>query len=157
MIEVRLREVVDSDLDLFYEFGCDEEANRMAAFTSPEPHDRTRFAAHWARIRAEPTVVNRAILVDGAVVGSIAKYELDGEPEITYWIGRAYWGRGIASAALRAFLPLLAQRPLFARAALENIGSLRVLAKCGFARVGEDVGFANARGAEIAEAILRLD
>jgi RimJ/RimL family protein N-acetyltransferase len=81
---------------------------------------------------------------------------MGGDREITYGIARQFWGRGLATEALRAFLALDTERPLRARAAKDNIGSLRVLAKCGFEVTGEEIGFANARGQEIEEVVLRL-
>jgi RimJ/RimL family protein N-acetyltransferase len=47
-------------------------------------------------------------------------------------------------------------RPLYARAASDNAGSLRVLEKTGFRIIDTEVSFAPARGAEIEETILRL-
>jgi signal transduction histidine kinase/RimJ/RimL family protein N-acetyltransferase len=112
----------------------DPESLRMAAFTAKDPTDRDAFDAHWKRIRARPTCVNRTVLVDGDVVGSAAVYGEPGEREVTYWIDRAYWGKGIATAALRDLLAEVPERPLYARVAADNAGSLRVLEKCGFRR-----------------------
>jgi RimJ/RimL family protein N-acetyltransferase len=91
-------------------------------------------------------------------VGSIASFELDGRREVTYWIARQDWGRGIATRALQQFLATIeTARPLYARAASDNAASLRVLEKCGFARVGADRAFAYGRGEETDEIVLRLD
>ncbi|MDQ0778109.1 RimJ/RimL family protein N-acetyltransferase [Streptomyces aurantiacus] len=154
-IEVALRAVHDSDLPVFFRQMNDPESIRMAAFTAKDPTDRDAFDAHWKRVRAS-TAVNRTVLVDGDVVGSVAVYGEPGEREVTYWIDRAYWGRGIATAALRALLAEVPERPLYARAAADNPGSLRVLEKCGFRVTGQDRGFANARGEEIDEVVLTL-
>jgi RimJ/RimL family protein N-acetyltransferase len=155
--EVVLREVHDSDLPVFFRQMMDPESVRMAAFTTKDPTDRDAFDAHWKRIRGLPDVVNRTVLVDGDVVGSAAVYGPPGEREVTYWIDRAYWGRGIATGALRALLAAVPERPLAARAAADNAGSLRVLEKCGFRVSGRDRGFANARGEEIDEVVLTLE
>ncbi len=129
----------------------------MAAFTAKDPSDRDAFNAHWKRILSEPTVISKTILVDGQVAGSVSSYEDEGKPEVTYWIGKEYWGRGIATRALAEFLVNCNKvRPIYARAAKDNLGSLRVLDKCGFVVTGEDKGFANARGAEIEELVLTL-
>ncbi|WP_307136045.1 GNAT family N-acetyltransferase [Streptomyces aurantiacus] len=154
-MEVALRAVHDSDLPVFFRQMNDPESIRMAAFTAKDPTDRDAFDAHWKRVRAS-TAVNRTVLVDGDVVGSVAVYGEPGEREVTYWIDRAYWGRGIATAALRALLAEVPERPLYARAAADNPGSLRVLEKCGFRVTGQDRGFANARGEEIDEVVLTL-
>ncbi|MGW1748194.1 GNAT family N-acetyltransferase [Streptomyces sp. NPDC002092] len=155
-MDVVLREVHDSDLPVFFRQMNDPEALRMAAFTPKDPADRDAFEAHWKRIRASEDVL-RTVLVDGDVVGSAAVYGEPGEREVTYWIDRAHWGRGIATAALRELVTQVPERPLYARAAADNTGSLRVLAKCGFRVTARASGFANARGEEIEEFVLALD
>ena len=154
---ITLRPVRDDDLPHFFAHQQDAEAAWMAAFTAPDPADAAAFAAHWARIRADPQITNRTVEWDGRVVGHIASFVQGGETELTYWLDRACWGRGVATAALAAFLAEIPARPLFARAAADNLGSLRVLQKCGFRPVAHERGFANARGAEIEETVLRLD
>ncbi len=155
--DLQLRPVLDDDLAIFFDQQLDPDANYMAAFTAKDPADRAAFMAHWQRILASPTVIVRTIVVDDAVVGSVLSYEEDGRPEVSYWLGRPYWGQGIATRALAAFLADVNQaRPIYARAAKDNVGSLRVLAKCGFAIVGEDKGYANARGTEVEEYVLAL-
>jgi RimJ/RimL family protein N-acetyltransferase len=153
---ILLREVVDSDLPLFFEHQLDPEANHMAAFTGGDPADRDAFDRHWNRIRTESTITIKTILFNGQVAGHVAKFQRGKEPEITYWLGKQYWGKGIATAALREFLTHIEPRPIYARAAKDNFASLRVLEKCGFKICGEDKSFANARGKEIEEFILQL-
>jgi RimJ/RimL family protein N-acetyltransferase len=152
-----LRDVTDDDLPIFFDHQLDLEANHMAAFTGGDPHDRAAFDRHWARIRADATITIKTILCNGEVAGHVAKFKRDGEPEITYWLGKQHWGKGIATAALREFLKHIKPRPIYARAAKDNVGSLRVLEKCGFKICGQDKGFANARGQEIDEFILKLE
>ncbi len=152
-----LRAIVDDDLPIFFEQQLDPTANYMAAFTAKDPTDRAAFDAHWHRIRSDAGNLNKTIVVDGQVVGHIASFEQFGKREVSYWIGREHWGRGFATRGLLAFLQHETTRPLHARAVKDNLASLRVLQKCGFAIVGEDKGFANARGAEVEEYILKLD
>ncbi|MEU8840418.1 GNAT family N-acetyltransferase [Streptomyces roseus] len=154
---VSLRPVHPGDLPVFFRHMSDPESNRMAAFTAEDPTDRARFDAHWEGILASPDVVTRTVLADGVVVGHAAVYGEPGRREVTYFIDRGHWGRGIATAALRGLLAEVSERPLLARTAADNTGSVRVLEKCGFKVVGRDRGFANARGAEIDELVLRLD
>lgn len=152
-----LREVADEDLPIFFEFQLDPEANCMAAFTAKDPTDREAFAAHWKRLRADPSIISRTIVFGGRVVGVVSSYVESGTPEVTYWIGKAHWGQGIATRALTAFLEQAnTTRPIQARVALDNLGSRRVLEKCGFEVIEQTRGFANARGAEIAELLLEL-
>lgn len=156
--KITLRDVVESDLPTFFEQQLDPDANWMAAFTTQDPTDRGAFMARWARIRRDPTIAIQTILSDGQVAGSVSSYQEEpGKPEVTYWLGREFWGQGIATRALAAFLESMTTRPVYARAAKDNSASLRVLEKCGFTITGEGKGFANARGAEVEEYLLRRD
>jgi RimJ/RimL family protein N-acetyltransferase len=110
-----------------------------------------------SRVRDNPSAVQRVIEADGTIAGTIGSFIIEDHTEVTYWIDRALWGRGIASAALQNLLSMTTERPLFARAATDNAASLRVLEKAGFRRIGVDRGFARGRGEEIEETILRLD
>ena len=157
--DVRLREVTADDLPIFFAQQLDPEANYMAAFTAKDPTDREAYMARWTRNLGDEHNMNRTILCDGRVAGSVASYvDVDGRPEVTYWLGKEYWGRGIATQALAAFLARVnPTRPIYARAAKDNLASLRVLQRCGFSIIGEDKGFANARGMEVEEYLLRLE
>jgi RimJ/RimL family protein N-acetyltransferase len=152
-----LREVRDEDLAVLFEQWADPVAAHMAAFTPPDHMDRDAFERRWARIRADETKVARVIVVDGEVAGSISSWGEPDEREVTYWIGRSYWGKGIATEALSAFLAVDPSRPLHARVAYDNVASRRVLEKCGFRLVGTERGFAQARSGEIEEFVLLLD
>jgi RimJ/RimL family protein N-acetyltransferase len=157
LMDVTLREVRDGDLSVFYAQMTDPEGTWMAAFTAKDPSDRAHFDAHWARIRHDPAVIVRTVVgKNGEVVGHAGVFGPPEEREVTYWIGREYWGRGAATAALRELLGDIPNRPLHARAAADNGGSIRVLQKCGFMAIGNERGFANARGEEIDEVILTL-
>ena len=153
-----LREVLKADLPTFFTYQLDPEANAMAAFTAKDSTNRQAFMAHWHRNMADPSNIIRTIVVDGQVAGSVSSYVDADHLEVTYWLGKSYWGQGIATQALRAFLTQVnTSRPMYARAAKDNVGSLQVLQKCGFMIVGEDKGFANARGAEVEEYLLMLE
>ena len=152
-----LREVRDEDLAVLFEQWADPVAAHMAAFTAPDHMDWDAFERRWSRLRADETVINRVIVVEDEVAGSIGSWGGPDEREITYWIGRSHWGRGIATAAVEAFLAVDPSRPLHARVASDNVASRRVLEKCGFRVVATDRGFAEARSGEIEELVLRLD
>lgn len=153
-----LRDVVPADLPVFFAHQLDADANYMAAFTAKDPTDWNAFSAHWDRILADATVNMQTIVDAGRVVGYVSSYETDGTPEVTYWLGKDFWGQGIATRALAAFLAQRdTRRPMYARVAKDNVGSLRVLQKCRFRITGEDRGFANARGHEVEEYLLTLD
>ena len=156
MSHFELRPVEASDLDAIFEQMRDPESVRMAAFTAKDPNDRGAFDAHMAKIMSSPDTWVRAITRDSRLVGTIGSWVSDGVREVTYWIDRAHWGQGIATQALGLLLAEITVRPIRARAASDNAGSLRVLEKAGFRRIGKDVGFARGRDAEIEETILEL-
>ena len=110
----------------------------------------------YTKLLNNPTVNNQTIILDNLIVGSIGKFLMEGDSEITYWIDRKFWGQGIATEALKNFLDIETSRPIFGRVAFDNFGSQKVLEKCGFVKIGSDKGFANARQAEIEELIYKL-
>ena len=156
---ISLRKVMDTDLSQFFEQQLDPDANRMAAFTAKNPADVAAFRDHWTKILSDDSVTNRTVLSGDQVAGYVASFtdKEFGKPEVTYWIGRQYWGRGIPTIALKLFLDLVRTLPIYARVATDNLGSLRVLEKCQFAKTDRDIAFAEARGKEIEELILKLE
>jgi RimJ/RimL family protein N-acetyltransferase len=155
--ELYLRDVVQDDLPIFFENQLDQEANYMAAFTAKDPTNQEAFTAHWHKILANEINIIKTIIFNEQAAGSVSSYEDEGRPEVTYWLGKEYWGKGIATRALKEFLASHnTVRPIYARVAKDNLGSRRVLEKCGFTVVGESKGFANARGQEIKELLLEL-
>ena len=128
---IELREVLESDLEPFYHHQADPEARAMAVFPSKE---RDAHFEHWHRNLARPDNISRTILVDGAVAGNVVSWIADGRRLIGYWIGREFWGRGVATEALRSFVREVAERPMYAEVATTNLGSVRVLEKSGFVR-----------------------
>ena len=155
-MEVLLRNTTESDIEIFFKNQLDEEANYMAAFTPKDPTDKEAYVSKWTRLLKDPTINMKTILADGEIAGTVLKFEIDGKAEITYALGKQFWGKGIATKALQAFLPLEEKRPIFGVTAFDNYGSIKILEKCGFERIGTDRGFANARGKEIEEIIFRL-
>jgi RimJ/RimL family protein N-acetyltransferase len=132
---VQLRDVVQNDLPVFFEQQADPPANQMAAFPARE---REAFMAHWQKIMVDKSGFVRTILFDGQVAGNLVCWGATDERNIGYWLGRKYWGKGIATQALAAFLVGMKERPLYAHVAKHNTGSRRVLEKCGFKLHGED-------------------
>ncbi len=151
-----LRDLTERDLPILFEHQNDPEASRMAAFLSRDPSDRDAFMTHWERILADPNATTKAILWNGQVAGSIGSFLWDGKPQVTYWLGKAFWGNGIATLALAEFLRIFNTRPLYASAAKDNAASIRVLEKCGFRIRGSGKAFAKARGTEIEEVFFEL-
>jgi RimJ/RimL family protein N-acetyltransferase len=127
-----LREVVDGDIEAFFEHQRDPAANRMAAFPA---RDRESFDAHWRRLLADDSLMKKTILYEGEVAGNIGCWEQEGRRLVGYWIGREFWGKGLATRALQELTVGVTQRPLHAWVATSNVASIRVLEKCGFVRV----------------------
>ena len=127
-----LREVVDSDLDAFFEHQREPEANEMAIFPA---RDREAFDAHWRRILADDSTIQKTIVDDGEVAGNIGSWVQDGRQLVGYWVGKEFWGKGLATRALGEFVAEIPNRPLYAWVAATNVGSIRVLEKCGFVLV----------------------
>lgn len=155
-IAVKLRQTKISDLEILFRFQLDKEANYLAAFTPKDQPDQEAYFAKFSKFLDDPTINMQTILVNETIVGSIAKFEMEGDTEITYWIDRSFWGKGIATTALGNFLTIVSARPVFGRVAFDNFGSQKVLEKCGFIKIGTDKGFANARQMEIEEFIYKL-
>ncbi len=78
-----LREVRDEDLPLLFEQWADPIAVRMAAFTAPDQADWGAFERRWSRLRADESVITRAIVVYGEVTGTIGSWGDPGEREVT--------------------------------------------------------------------------
>jgi RimJ/RimL family protein N-acetyltransferase len=150
---VCLRDVEAGDLAAFFEHQRDPDAVRMAAFPA---RDAEAFAAHWAKILADETAAKKTILCGAQVAGNVLSWEQLGDRYVGYWVGKSFWGKGVATRALAAFLEHVRARPLFARVAKANVASLRVLAKCGFTIVGEDREAAPTGGEAVEEFVLML-
>lgn len=146
MAEVALRPIDDSDLDALFAQMRDPESVWMSAFTAKDPNDREAFDAHMSKVRASPDGTMRAVVRGGRLVGSIASFVREGDTEVTYWVDRSVWGQGVASQALALFLDTVSDRPVYARAASDNVGSLRVLQRAGFAIIGTEISY-QTRGA----------
>lgn len=155
-LNIQLRRTEVADLENLFQFQLDEEANYLAAFTSKDPSDKAAYLTKYTKLLSDPTVNNQTILIDNIIVGSVAKFTMEGNDEITYWLDKKFWGQGIATKALKSLLCIETARPIIGRCAFDNFGSQKVLEKCGFVKIGSDKGFANARQEEIEEYIYKL-
>ena len=145
-----------NDLNAFFQFQLDKEASYLAAFTAKDPNDKIAYLEKYRKPLTEPTVSMRTIKVNDVIAGSVSKFVRENDAEIIYWIDRNFWGRGIATTALKELLKTERIRPIYGRVAFDNYGSQKVLEKCGFVKIGKDKGFANARQSEIEEYIYKL-
>lgn len=156
-LDIKLRPTEITDLDTLFKFQLDKEGGYLAAFMPKDPTDKYAYISKFTKLLDDPTVNNQTITLDNIIIGSIAKFIIEGNTEITYWIDRKFWGQGIATKALKEFLIIETIRPIFGRVAFDNFGSQKVLGRCGFNKVGTDKGFANARQKEIEEFIYKLE
>jgi len=154
--DVLLRPVESTDVPIFYMHARDSEAIRVAAFAPPDAGDLGAYRARWARILTASDTLVRTVVHEGNVVGHLISFPRLARREVGGWFALASWGRGIATAALRAFLLLDSGRPLYARAAADNIGALRVLDRCGFRPTALERRPAPGRGGDVVEATLAL-
>ena len=155
-LDLKLRPTEIKDLDTLFQFQLDKEGGYLAAFMPKDPTDKTAYINKYSKLLDDPTVNNQTIILDNTIVGSIAKFVIQGDTEITYWLDRKLWGKGIATKALTDYLTIETIRPIFGRVAFDNFGSQKVLEKCGFNKVGSDKGYANARQMEIEEYTYKL-
>ncbi len=151
-----LRPLRQADLATLFEIQLDEAAQQLAAFVGKAARDREAYLEKWRKILLDPAITTKVIELDGDVVGSVGMFPMAGDIEITYWIRKDIWGRGVATAALAAFLEEATARPLHARAVEDNIGSIRVLERNGFVLIGSEESFAEGRQATVTELIYQL-
>lgn len=146
----------ESDLPALFEIQCDPAGQAMAAFTDVR-NDREAYLVKHRRLLVDDGVTRLVAEVDGEVVGSASTWLSDGQNQVTYWIRRDHWGRGIAGLLLAGLLERTPARPVFGGAAADNLASRRVLERAGFKPVGHERAFADARGEVIEEVLFRLD
>ncbi|QBF82481.1 N-acetyltransferase [Shewanella maritima] len=194
-MRIKLAEVTEQDLAVFYQHQQDPEACKMADFPSRE---RQAFFEHWrTKVLGSELAVARSIWIKSdspelgetsfkqggsperdaspeqvsksevlphwQLVGNIVSWQVPievGSPMIAgqklqlasehytgYWIGREFWGKGIATRALNTFLHQHSPRPLLAWVAEHNTGSIKVLERNGFKQIDPiDFGFEAEQG-----------
>ncbi|MCB0697310.1 MAG: GNAT family N-acetyltransferase [Chitinophagaceae bacterium] len=156
-MNMHLQKTTVDDLETLFIFQTDETSNYVAAFNTPDPADKQAYMEKWRKIVANSTINMKTIFVDDVPVGSVAHFEIEDETNVSYWIDRQHWGKGIATKALQQLLATTDKKILYARIAYDNTGSQKVLERNGFVRIGTDKGFANGRGKEIEEFVYRLE
>jgi RimJ/RimL family protein N-acetyltransferase len=116
---------------------------RIAENTARIPHpyrmvDAEKFIG--GANKAENEALFLITLRDGTVIGACGVVMPDGAPELGYWLGVSYWGKGYATEALHAVIDYaftdLDHAALQAGARVTNPASRRVLEKCGFQWTG---------------------
>lgn len=151
---VTLRDVAETDLPTLFENHLDQVAIEMAAYP---PRDQDAFTSHWTEVLADDSVIKKTVFFDDRVAGYVVSFDRDGHRQIGYWLGKEFWGQGIATRAVSLFLHFELTRPLTAYVAKHNLGSIRVLEKCGFTICGQNKAAAVTGGEEVEEVVLKLD
>ncbi|WP_432056809.1 GNAT family N-acetyltransferase [Streptomyces sp. bgisy022] len=155
--DISLRPLTEDDIPVLFEMQLDEDAQWLAAFTDDRTaRDAAAFEQKYRKILADEEIVNRIVEAGGEVVGSVATFPMEGDTELTYWIRKDWWGRGVATAAVAALLDEVTHRPIHARVVEDNTGSVRVLERNGFVAVGSEDSFAPGRRATVTELIFVL-
>lgn len=155
--EIELRRTTIEDLEQLFFFQLDDEASYMAAFVPENRHDKDAYIAKCSKNIASDSTYTDTITWNGDIVGSVLTYDLLGDLQISYWITKEFWGKGVATMALKKFLTLYPERPLYGRVAFDNAGSIKVLEKCGFKQIAIERFYAGARGQEIEEFVFILE
>lgn len=156
MGHIELRDLEDDDLDAVFDMMADAGALAMAAFTAADPTDRPAFDAWLARERSAPDVALFVITENGGFAGTAALFTVDDDREVTVWVARHAWGRGVATDAVRLLISREPIRPLFARVAEPNAAAIAVLTKTGFTEVSRQRSFAPGLDAEIDDVVFTL-
>ena len=153
---IELRDLDDDDLDAVYEMMRDADAVAMASFTADDPDDREAFDAWIARERSTAAVRLHVVTENGGFAGTAATFTVDGDREVTVWIARNAWGRGVATSALRLLVAREPERPLYARVAAHNVAAIAVLEREGFTEASRGPEFAPGLGRDIDEIVFAL-
>ena len=149
-----IRDAAEADIPIFFEHQA-----RPGSDGHGEDAGQGRGSVHGplAEDPRQRRGQKKTILFEGEVAGNVLIFERGGKRLVGYWIGREFWGKGLASKGLAELLAEETTRPLYAYAATSNVGSMRVLEKCGFTLVGRETEFDEALGEEIEEALYVLE
>ncbi len=156
MNSIMIRPAQESDLEILFQYQLDDDYNKMAAFGTANPKDKTAFLAHRRKIIADPDCLFYTVEWNQTPIGTVGSFWFDGERDLGYGIAKEYWRKGLTTQAVQAFLPIEPIRPLGARVAVHNAASIRILEKCGFQRIGSDKGFSDFLNREVEEHIYSL-
>lgn len=138
---------------------------RVAEMTAriPHPYQPADAEAFIAAANArEGDSVFLVTLADGTVAGACGVSRLgEGTPELGYWLGVPFWGRGFATEAARAVIDhafgAAGHDALHAGALVSNPASRRVLVKCGFQWTGVELRRVRAIASSAPSDRFRLD
>ena len=132
----------DAD-EMFKRWASDPEVTKYLSWPPHKDVSMTQYVLYcWVEEYKKPDTYRFGIVCkeDGALIGSIDVVTYwEGDPVIGYCLSRPYWGRGYMTEACKALLELLRKegfKKVYIEAVKENIGSNRVIEKCGFRYIG---------------------
>lgn len=155
--DVALVDLTDEDYETLQPFQHDTEAMYQAG--SGRVYETVEGFTEFFKDLQVKGAVFQVILLEGEVVGNMASFDRLGKREISYWIGREHWGKGIATKALATWLGRfdVPEDGLYARVLTDHLASARVLEKNGFTAIGNDRFFSEPRGEEVEETLYCLN
>ena len=145
-----MREFRPDDAATFQTLASDWEVARMTSdIPHPLSHDQ---ALQW--LQPSSGEVRLAVTENGVMAGGVGYFRRSsGAAEVGFWLGRRFWGRGIATEAVTALLVHgFAVGRLAAMTSshfVDNAASRRVLVKCGFEPAGTGRIWSVARGEDV--------
>lgn len=158
-VRLVLRPLREDDAAQIYPLFGQWEVIRMLT-TPPWPYrptDAERFCRLRAR-RIEDGPITFALTLHSSLIGMIEAVFKPGQSPgpvyaLAYWIGQPYWGKGLMSEAVRAFVTHVFQidnaRLIVSAVLKENAASLRIQEKLGFVRDEEKLIHSRPRGVEV--------
>jgi ribosomal-protein-alanine N-acetyltransferase len=136
---IKLRGMESEDKNLLIRYLNNQDVVRFLSSKIPQPYT-DQDAEWWVEVGSKQGGTVRAIEYHGlfcGVIGAVRQhFEYSHCAEIGYWLGREYWGKGIATEAVIKLTQLVfadskLQR-LYAPVFSANKASMRVLEKAGY-------------------------
>jgi RimJ/RimL family protein N-acetyltransferase len=151
--DIALVEFQDSDLEPLFNFQDDEEAQKLAG--GGRTYDTLEDFTAFMQDARDKGAEFQTILQEGEPVGYIAAFDRFEKREISYWIGREFWGKGIGTKAVAIWLERfdVPSAGLYARVMDDHPASARVLEKNGFTVDSKDSFFSELRGEDVNETL----
>jgi len=141
----------------------------VARQTATMPHPLSlEYARDWITSIGYEGGMMLGIEREGQLIGKVGyiDYEPDGSDksssvEISYWLGKNYWGQGYAFEAASAIIPVIFDNysinTIIAGHATDNPGSERIIDKLGFQLIGETMYYSLARDVDVPCLLYKLD
>ena len=148
-----------------YENSQDDDTRRFVPDEVYDSVEEARAAIEFLISRydsADGPFVYPIITNDGGKnIGYVQLCQIDdGSWEIGYHIAKQFTGQGYATEAVKAFLPVMAQKlninEVYGICLAENTASVRVLEKCGFVQIFQGMGVYQGKESEIVKTVWKF-